>query len=113
MRIVLGVLVAVSGDGGGVSYVESSAGLAVPAMEGGRTEIELGDVNGDGHPDIVSIGDHGSPNINSPQHGVMVWFGDGAGAWSVFQWPPPARPGACSAPSSPTSTTTAISTSDR
>ena len=70
---------------GGLAYVDSSLGLQTPVMEGGRTEIEFGDVNGDGHPDIVCIGDHGSPYINSPQHGVMVWFGDGAGQWSVFQ----------------------------
>jgi hypothetical protein len=70
---------------GGLSYVDSSTGLETPTMEGGRTEIEFGDVNADGHPDIVSIGDHGSPYINSPQHGVMVWFGDGTGQWSVFQ----------------------------
>jgi len=68
-----------------LNYVDSSAGLETPRMEGGRTELEIGDVNGDGHVDIVSIGDHGSPHINSPQHGVMVWFGDGAGSWSVFQ----------------------------
>lgn len=67
------------------TYVDSSSGLTPPVMEGGSTEIEIGDVNGDGHPDIVSIGDHGSPFVNSQQHGVMVWFGDGAGNWSVFQ----------------------------
>ncbi len=69
----------------GLSYVESSNGLETPHMEGGRTEIELGDVNGDGNPDLVSIGDHGSPYVNTNEHGVMVWFGDGEGRWSVFQ----------------------------
>lgn len=69
-----------------ISYVESSAGLGVPVMESGRTELEFGDVNGDGHPDLLSIGDHGSPFINTGEHGIMVWFGDGAGAWSVFQY---------------------------
>ena len=68
-----------------LNYVDWSAGLQTPAMEAGDTEIEFGDVNGDGHVDIVSIGDHGSPYINSGQHGVMVWFGDGSGNWSVFQ----------------------------
>ena len=67
-----------------VSYVESSGGLIPPSMEGGRTEVEMGDVNGDGFLDLVSIGDHGSPYINTDQHGVMVWFGDGTGAWSVY-----------------------------
>ncbi|MHC4415547.1 MAG: FG-GAP-like repeat-containing protein [Planctomycetota bacterium] len=68
-----------------LDYVDSSDGLRPPTMEGGRTELELGDVNGDGHVDIVSIGDHGSPYVNTDQHGIMVWFGDGAGQWSVFQ----------------------------
>jgi hypothetical protein len=54
-------------------------------MEEGRTEFEFGDVNSDGYVDIVSIGDHGSPFVNSDQHGVMVWFGDGRGSWFVVQ----------------------------
>jgi hypothetical protein len=69
---------------GGLGYVDSSLGLQTPAMEGGRTEVEFGDVNGDGHPDLVCIGDHGSPYINTSQHGVMVWFGDGAGGWRAI-----------------------------
>lgn len=68
-----------------LDYVESSTGLDTPRMEGGRTEIEMGDVDGDGHVDLVSIGDHGSPYVNTNEHGIMVWFGDGAGTWSVFQ----------------------------
>jgi PKD repeat protein len=68
-----------------LAYVESSGGLIPPTMEGGHTEVEMGDVNGDGYLDLVSIGDHGSPYVNTDQHGVMVWFGDGAGAWSVYQ----------------------------
>ncbi|MBU0616761.1 MAG: VCBS repeat-containing protein, partial [Planctomycetes bacterium] len=68
-----------------LNYVDRSTGLNTPTMEGGDTELEFGDVDADGNVDIVSIGDHGSPYINSPQHGVMVWFGDGAGNWSVYQ----------------------------
>jgi hypothetical protein len=68
-----------------LTYVESSNGLQTPRMESGRTEIEFGDVNGDGHVDIVSIGDHGSPFVNSEEHGIMIWFGDGRGNWSVVQ----------------------------
>jgi hypothetical protein len=68
------------------SYVESSNGLNDPFLESGRTELEIADVNGDGHLDIISVGDHGSPYINTVEHGVMVWFGDGAGNWSVFQY---------------------------
>ncbi len=44
----------------------------------------MGDVDGDGNIDLVSIGDHGSPYINTDQHGIMVWFGDGTGTWSVY-----------------------------
>jgi hypothetical protein len=68
-----------------LSYVESSIGLIPPTMEGGHTEVEMGDVNGDGNPDLVSIGDHGSPYVNTDEHGVMVWFGDGTGNWAVYQ----------------------------
>jgi FG-GAP-like repeat len=70
---------------GVLTYKEASNGLQRPDWEEGRTEIELGDVNGDGNVDILSIGDHGSPFINTHEHGVMVWFGDGAGNWSLFQ----------------------------
>jgi hypothetical protein len=66
-------------------FVESSNGLEEPGMEGGRTEIELGDVNADGHVDVVSIGDHGSPYINTDEHGIMVWFGNGRGSWALYQ----------------------------
>jgi len=68
-----------------LDYYSSSEGLDTPKMEEGRTEIELGDVNGDGFVDIVSIGDHGSPRVNSDEHGIMVWFGDGGDTWSVEQ----------------------------
>jgi len=69
-----------------LTYVDSSAGLLTPTMDSGRTEIEFGDLDGDGHVDMAMIGDHGSPYIGSGQHGVTVWFGDGAGHWSVFQY---------------------------
>lgn len=68
-----------------LDYVESSAGLQNPQWESGRTELELFDINGDGHIDIFSIGDHGSPYVGTQEHGIMVWFGDGAGNWAVFQ----------------------------
>jgi len=68
-----------------LSYVESSNGLELPALEGGKTELEFCDINEDGNPDIVSIGDHGSPYIGTDEHGIMVWFGDGHGVWNVYQ----------------------------
>ncbi len=67
------------------SYVESSTGLSTPSWDGGRTEIELADINNDGNLDILSIGDHGSPYINTDEHGIMVWFGDGNGNWSDYE----------------------------
>ncbi len=70
-----------------LSYTECSSGFYNnPALEGGRTEIEFADINNDGNPDILSIGDHGSPYINTQEHGVMVWFGDGNGNWNLYQY---------------------------
>lgn len=64
-----------------VTLILKANGLDNPPKENGRTEYELSDVNGDGHPDIVSVGDHGNPG--GGQLGIMVWFGDGLGNWSV------------------------------
>lgn len=69
----------------GLDYIESSSGLQVPQWESGRSELELADINEDGNIDILSIGDHGSPYVNTQEHGIMVWFGDGAGYWTVHQ----------------------------
>ncbi|MBN3035694.1 MAG: VCBS repeat-containing protein [Bacteroidales bacterium] len=66
-----------------LSYIESSSGLGNPQWDGGMTELEFADINADGHNDIITIGDHGSPGINSSEHGIMVYFGDGAGNWTV------------------------------
>jgi len=68
-----------------ITFVEKSSGLQTPAKEGGNTEYELADMNNDGHLDLISVGDHGSPYIGTQQHGIMVWLGDGAGTWSVHQ----------------------------
>ncbi|MDH7506472.1 MAG: FG-GAP-like repeat-containing protein [Candidatus Thermoplasmatota archaeon] len=68
-----------------IVFIEKSNGLDNPGKEGGKTEYELADINNDGHLDLISVGDHGSPYINSNQHGIMVWFGDGNGIWSVSQ----------------------------
>jgi hypothetical protein len=64
-----------------ITYVESSGGLASPEWEGGRTELEFADMNGDGNIDIITIGDHGNPGIQSGEQGLMVYFGDGQGHW--------------------------------
>ena len=69
-----------------LSYVESSIGLRPPAWEEGDSELEMADVNGDGNVDIISVGDHGNPEVNSEEKGIMVWLGNGAGRWSYRQY---------------------------
>lgn len=66
-----------------LNYSRLTNGLNVPTFEGGRTDFAMNDINDDGHVDILSIGDHGSPYINSTQHGIMVWFNDGQGNFSL------------------------------
>ncbi|MBC8487134.1 MAG: VCBS repeat-containing protein [Bacteroidetes bacterium] len=66
-----------------LSYIESSNGLNYPDWDGGNSELEFADMNGDGFVDIVSVGDHGNPYINTAQHGIMVYFNDGTGSWTV------------------------------
>jgi hypothetical protein len=56
----------------------------VPDFEVGFTDFALDDINLDGHLDLLSAGDHGSPLFNSAQHGIMVWFGDGQGNFQNF-----------------------------
>jgi hypothetical protein len=68
-----------------ITFVEKSTGLNTPAKDGGYTGLELYDVNQDGNPDIVSVGDHGNPYINTQEHGIMVWFNNGDGTWTVHQ----------------------------
>ena len=66
-----------------LDYIESSNGLSIPQWEGGHTEIEMADIDGDGNIDLVSVGDHGSPFINTEIHGIMVYFGNGYGVWEL------------------------------
>ncbi len=68
-----------------LEYVESSYGLGIPQWEGGRTEIEMADLNLDGKVDLISIGDHGNPYIGTDEHGVMIYFGNGEGRFSLLQ----------------------------
>ncbi|MBD3369178.1 T9SS type A sorting domain-containing protein [Candidatus Fermentibacteria bacterium] len=85
LTYVLGCLLIAAGTGRSVSLVSKSNGLEVPQKEGGNTEVEVADIDADGHLDLISVGDHGSPYVNSDQHGIMVWFGDGVSSWSVVQ----------------------------
>ena len=66
-----------------LEYELSDNGADGVEFEGGRTEFEFADINNDGHVDFLSIGDHGSPFINTNQHGIMVFFGNGTGSWNV------------------------------
>ena len=68
-----------------IVFISKSSGLDTPQKEGGCTELELADMNNDGFLDIISVGDHGSPYVNSDQHGIMVWLGDGGSYWTVHQ----------------------------
>ena len=66
-----------------LSYSRITSGLHEPTFEGGRTDFAMNDINNDGYLDLLSIGDHGSPFINSTQHGIMVWFNDGNANFSL------------------------------
>ena len=74
-----------TGSSAALTLVERSSGLPAVDMEEGHTEFEVGDVDADGHLDLVSVGDHGSPLVNSTEHGIMTFLGDGAGTWTVHQ----------------------------
>jgi hypothetical protein len=67
------------------NFVDSSSGLTSMKWEGGPTEVELVDWDLDGNPDILSVGDHGNPRINSAEDGFMRYLGDGQGGWSLKQ----------------------------
>lgn len=84
--LMIGALTAARAAPPATNYLEASAGLTPPSLDGGRSEVEMGDVNGDGNLDLVSVGDHGNPNIGTDQHGAIVWFGDGRGGWTAFQY---------------------------
>ena len=68
------------------TYVIDSTCFSALSLEGGMTQARLADINQDGHLDLVTIGDHGSPNINANEHGITVFFGNGTGTgWSLYQ----------------------------
>ncbi|NLP06262.1 VCBS repeat-containing protein, partial [Candidatus Fermentibacteria bacterium] len=73
------------GLAGAVTLVEKSNGLQFPEREAGHTELEVADIDLDGHLDIVSVGDHGNPFVNSDEHGIMVWINDGSDSFALYQ----------------------------
>ncbi len=84
--LLMVALVAPPGSAAALTYVSvTPSGSQFPQWDGGDTELEFADMNGDGHVDLISIGDHGSPGIGTTQHGIMVYFTDGAGGWSIHQ----------------------------
>jgi hypothetical protein len=68
-----------------LTFVSKSTGLGTPTWDGGNTELELADVNQDGNPDILTVGDHGNPFINTQEHGIMTYLNNGDGTWTVHQ----------------------------
>jgi len=60
-----------------LSYSLLSNGLSAPAFKSGKTDFCLDDINMDGHVDILTVGDHGSPSSITGMRGISVWFGDG------------------------------------
>ncbi len=64
-----------------LNYIYSSEGLSNPQWWIYHSEVEFADVNSDGYLDIVSVGDYSSPEYAI--HGIMVYFGDGAGSWTL------------------------------
>jgi len=71
---------------GAVTLIQRSSGFATIDWEEGHSELELGDANGDGHLDLLSVGDHGNPHVNSTEHGIICYLGDGAGTWTAHQF---------------------------
>ena len=68
------------------TYTVDSTSFNALSLEGGMTQARLADINQDGHLDLISIGDHGSPNINANEHGISIFFGNGTGTgWQLFQ----------------------------
>jgi hypothetical protein len=69
-----------------LTYSESSTGLQTIGLDGGKTTIQMTDINQDGNIDFISVGDHGNPNVNTQEHGIMIWFGNGTGSnWTLVQ----------------------------
>ncbi len=68
-----------------LTYASSSADIQTLKMDSGGTELEMGDVDGDGHPDLVHVGDHGSPYVGTQMHGVTLWLGNGLGGFTLVQ----------------------------
>lgn len=73
-------------QGQNLSYMPLTSGLSSPGFDAGRSDFCLDDINMDGHIDILTIGDHGSPLLGTTMHGICVWMGDGMGNFENFMF---------------------------
>ena len=55
LPVVLILMVFIAQGVAALEYVESSAGLVPPSMEGGHTELEFADINADGVIDVADL----------------------------------------------------------
>lgn len=83
MIFIIGMVFSYGQSGKAFQYIESSTGMNDPEWESGKSELEFADINMDGFVDILTIGDHSSPSDRYGCHGIMVYFGDGTGSWSL------------------------------
>src|SRR4030095_12040864 len=66
------------------SYTLDSNAFNAIQLDGGMVEMQFSDINSDGNVDLLTVGDHGSPFINTNQEGIMVFFGNGTGSgWTL------------------------------
>lgn len=82
---LLWLLVVCASNLAALEYREASDGLDTVYFDTGPTEVEIGDVNGDGCPDLVTVGDHGAPDWTGGQGGLMVWLGNCSTSWTMRQ----------------------------
>lgn len=69
-----------------LEFYEESSGLDTVLFETGNGEVRFADVNGDGYPDLLTLGDHGNPGWFG-QHGIMTWIGHSElSQWSLMAW---------------------------
>ncbi|DAC72272.1 MAG TPA: hypothetical protein DSN98_05980 [Thermoplasmata archaeon] len=61
-----------------ISYIPSSNGL--PTEGQWKYDTRIGDVNNDGHLDIIRL--RGHDDFNPPDKGFQIWLGDGTGNWN-------------------------------
>ncbi len=67
-----------------LTYTQATNGLSTVTFDIGFTELEVADMNADGKLDLITLGDHGSPNFSATEGGVMVYLNNGTGTnWTL------------------------------